>query len=171
LSRLKPIHIAMIAVGLIALGALAWGVGWVGHSLLDQGARPAPAARTQPTPRPSPTPVPTTPVPDAEATAGASPAPSRPRPTASPTLGGPLPTSTSAPTIAATPTVAYETIRTNDNLYEVCRRHCPGRWPSNSVPPDLDHYARRTADLNGLPWYWPGPTLHAGQELAMPPCP
>ncbi len=58
-----------------------------------------------------------------------------------------------------------------EGLYQVCRRHCPGQWTENDVPPRLDEYAREVARVNELRWGLRGPALRKGQRLHMPPCP
>jgi hypothetical protein len=67
--------------------------------------------------------------------------------------------------------VAWETVRAGEGLFQVCRRHCRGRWPENNVPPQLERYARAVAQTNDLRWGWWGPRLETGQKLRMPPCP
>lgn len=138
---------------LVLVGALAWGVGWVAHGTLDRQAVPSPTATVRPT---------------ATATSGSPPtiAPS-PSPEVKPP-GTLRPTSTPLPTLTPAPTLAWEVVQRGEGLYQVCRRHCPGRWPAYGVPSDLDNYAREVARLNRLTW---PPHLYPGQKLQMPPCP
>jgi len=156
---LRPIHVLVFVVALVLLGALAWGVGWAAHSLVG---RPA----TDPTPEATFT--------LAVATATGIPATSVPTPTddssatASPT-STPQPTSTPVSTLTLPPMEEWETVRQGEGLYAVCRRHCPGKWPAYGIPPDLEGYARKVAQLNDL--RWPNPVVYKGQKLRMPPCP
>ncbi len=80
-------------------------------------------------------------------------------------------TSTPAPTSSPTPRSDSITVLPGEGLYEVCRRHCPGRFDGPEGEQVLDDYAHRVADHNGLPWGGGGPPLEPGQELDMPPCP
>jgi len=65
---------------------------------------------------------------------------------------------------------AWETVQAGESLYQVCRRHCPHRWPSSTAfDPALKAYAEQVARLNGLGW--PNPVIHTGQQLEMPACP
>jgi hypothetical protein len=60
-----------------------------------------------------------------------------------------------------------EVVQSGDGLFQVCRRHCPERWPPDDD--ELATYAQQVAELNGLSW--PDPALSPGQILKMPPCP
>jgi len=65
---------------------------------------------------------------------------------------------------------SWETVQPGESLYQVCRRHCPHKWPSStSFDAELKAYAEEVARLNGLGW--PNPVLRSGQRLEMPPCP
>ena len=148
-----PNRILILVVVLLVLGAAAWGVGWVAHDLFIRRAAPAPPPTIPPT--------------LTVATSIAGPAPS---PTIAAT-GTPRPTVTPAPTFAPTPTEEWETVRQSQGLYQVCRRHCSGKWAEDNVPPSLEEYARQVARTNGLQWGISGPSLQNGQRLLMPPCP
>jgi hypothetical protein len=64
----------------------------------------------------------------------------------------------------------WETVQSGETLYQVCRRHCPHRWPgTTSFDADLRAYAEQVARLNGLAW--PNPIISPGQRLQMPACP
>lgn len=88
-----------------------------------------------------------------------------------------LPGATESPsaTKAPAPTApsggeSWETVQPGESLYQVCRRHCPHKWPSStSFDAELKAYAEEVARLNGLGW--PNPVLRSGQRLEMPPCP
>jgi hypothetical protein len=65
---------------------------------------------------------------------------------------------------------AWETVQPGESLYQVCRRHCPHKWPSStSFDSELKTYAEQVARLNGLGW--PNPVIASGQRLEMPTCP
>ena len=143
-------QILVFGGALALLGALAWGIGWVAHGLFERASEPPAetAAATSPTAQ-----TPTAP-------------PSSP-PAVTPTSAS-QPTSTPAPTLAPTlPVEEWESIQPGEGLLKVCRRHCPGRWPSDEA--GLMEYAQEVARLNNLPW--PNPQLNQGQRLRMPPCP
>ncbi|MEA3308850.1 MAG: hypothetical protein U9Q70_04975 [Chloroflexota bacterium] len=154
--KLRPVHILVFVVALVLLGALAWGVGWAAHSLVG-GERAATATPTAIL-TPSLT-VATTP------TAGPTQIPAKLA------TSTPQPTSTPMSTLTPPPVEEWETVRQGEGLYQICRRHCPGRWPGTDVPSSLDAYAREVARMNGLRWGWRGPQLHKGQKLQMLPCP
>ncbi len=153
----RGLHIAMWIGGLALLGAMAWGVGWGAHALLDRwGALPAGMAETTASPMITATPV-------------TPPAVASLLPTVKPPTSTPYPTSTLMPTHTPVPRVI---VQAGEGLYAVCRRHCPGRWPGDSVPPELDRYAHEVARINGIRWPRRGePRLEVNQELTMPPCP
>lgn len=153
--KLRPVHVLVFVVALVLLGALAWGVGWVAHSLVggDRAAVTATVTRAAPTDVPATSPPTPTDVSSA---------------TVSPT-STPQPTSTPMPTLTLPPVEEGETVRQGEGLYQICRRHCPGRWPAYGIPPDLEGYARKAAQLNDL--RWPNPVVYKGQKLRMPPCP
>lgn len=155
MSKLKPVHILIIIAVIIVLGAAAWSVGWAARRLVGPSAAPTTTATETPTEQSAPTATPTT--------STASPA------TSSPIADDTRPTSTAKPAPTAKSTEEWETVRSGEGLYQVCRRHCPGKWPQNDVPPGLEKYARKTAQLNNLSW--PNPPLSTGQKLRMPPCP
>jgi len=149
-------QIALLAGALLLLGAVAWGIGWAAHHLFDRWAVPPPTATVEPTVR-APTPLLLT------ATS------------IQPTVANPAstlrPTSTLVPTPVGTPTPEIEVVRSGEGIYQVCRRHCPGRWPDDDVPPTLDEYAHEVARMNDLRWGILDPWLQEGQVLRMPPCP
>lgn len=159
MSKLKPVHILIIVAVIIVLGAAAWSVGWAARRLVGPNAAPTPTAIeiATATEQSAPTAIP--------ATATTTAAPSTPSPVADYT---PQATSTKlVPT--ATPTEEWETVRSGEGLYQVCRRHCQGKWLQEDVPPSLERYAQETAEHNNLSW--PNPPLSTGQKLQMPPCP
>ena len=159
MSKLRAGHILMLVVALVFLGALAWGVGWVAHSLM-----------VRPTTSPTPTAAPTLAVATATGVpATLVPTPMTVSPVAMPPVSTQAPTSTPMPTLAPTPTEEWETVQSGEGLYQVCRRHCPGRWLDYGVPPDLMDYAGEVAQLNGLPGS--NPTVYPDQKLRMSPCP
>jgi hypothetical protein len=137
------------------LAGLAWLGGWGLHALVAGNRSPTPTRSNIPTVTPSPS--------------------APPQPTTTATVASPQgpdrATSTAAPTTIPTPQKNSITVRRNEGLYEVCRRHCPGRFKGPEGAQILYDYARRVADHNGLPWGWRGPDLEPGQELDMPPCP
>jgi hypothetical protein len=155
MSKLKPVHILIIVAVIIVLGAAAWSVGWAARRLVGPNAAPTPTAMeiATATEQSAPTAIP------------ATAAPSTPSPVADDT---PQATSTAMP-VPTKPTEKLETVEAGEGLYQVCRRHCQGKWPQNDVPPDLERYARETAQTNNLTW--PNPSLSTGQKLQMPPCP
>lgn len=147
---------AVLAFGtLLMVGLLAVGLGWGAHALVDWMA-----------------PVATTPVVSSvPGTETPFPTPTLPPMLETPSRPLPAPTSTLAPT--STPDQHREIVQANEGLYDVCRRHCPGRWPVSRVPHELDQYAHDVAAHNGLSWprRSQGPRLDPGQELLMLPCP
>jgi hypothetical protein len=152
-------NVLTLIAGVAVLGGVAWGVGWLAHDLLDRQAEPLATvtATVEPTVVSTPTPTSTAPAPtDA--------LPSPPTDTL-------RPTSTLAPTLIPTPTESWITVGFEEGLYQICRRHCPGQWPGDDVPPGLEEYAREVARVNGLRWGIWGPRLKVGQVLDMPPCP
>ena len=80
-------------------------------------------------------------------------------------------TSTAAATSSPTPQRNSITVLPGEGLYEVCRRHCPGRFDGPDDEQDLNDYAHRVADYNGLLWGWRGPDLEPGEDLDMLSCP
>ena len=155
----KSQAIVLVGVALL-LAAAAWGIGWGAHALLNREATAVPTATTaQPTASPAAATTPTVPAPTS--------VPSTP--TATPPTSTPQPTSTPVSSSTPAPVEEVAIVRPGDGLYQVCRRHCPGRWAVDAVPPDLEEYARATAQLNDLPW--PDPGLSTGQTLRLPPCP
>lgn len=143
----------IFSVSLLFLAGLGWLAGWGLHALVA-GSRPV-----APTPTPSITSTVTS--------SSGKPA----QPTATGTPASTQATSTPAPTSSPTPRSDSITVLPGEGLYEVCRRHCPGRFDGPDGEQVLDDYARRVADHNGLPWGWRGPNLEPGQKLDMPPCP
>jgi len=144
-------QIALLVGAFLLLAAVAWGIGWAAHGLLDRQTTP-----------PATTAEPAVGAPTSPALAATSVQPPAPHPTS--TL---RPTSTPVPTLVVTPTAEIEIVQHEEGLYQVCRRHCPERWPPDDA--DLKEYARGVARLNGLPW--PNPALSPGQRLRMLPCP
>ena len=152
---------AIVLVGVVLLlGAAAWGIGWGAHALLNRKATAVPTATTaQPTASPAAATTPTVPAPTSVLST----------PTVALPTSTPQPSSTPVPSPTPAPVEEVATVRPGEGLYQVCRRHCPGRWAVHAVPPDLEEYARATAQLNNLPW--PDPGLSSGQTLRLPPCP
>ncbi len=141
----------LIGLGLlILLSVIACAGGWIVHAFL---------ARQASTPPPKPTPM-ITPL------AMISTLNPSPTPLDVPTTVTRSPTVTPRPTNTPEPEII--TVQRNEGLYQVCRRHCPGRWPDNGIPSELDEYARKVTELNNL--FWP-PIIYWGQKLKMPPCP
>ncbi|HDQ72676.1 MAG TPA: LysM domain-containing protein [Chloroflexi bacterium] len=135
---------------LVVLIVLAWGLGWVSHTLIEQGRQIVTPTRSAL----PPIPLPARPVTE---------------PT-DPTLQvQPIPATTpTKPTLSPTSIPQNEiTIQSGEGLYQICRRHCAGRWPPDDAA--LTAYAEEVARLNQLPW--PNPLLYPGQRLEMPPCP
>jgi hypothetical protein len=84
------------------------------------------------------------------------------------------PDTTAVPTVEPAPTAPVEgtgskTVLAGETLYQVCRRHCPHKWPSGAFDAELRAYAQRVAELNNLGW--PDPLIIPGQTLQMPTCP
>lgn len=148
----------LILIGILAfLGVAAWGVGWGAHALLDRSVAPH-TAIVEASVSPMMTVVPVTPT-----------VVMPPLPTTGPPAVTPRPTSTLMPTHTPLPIVS---VQAGEGLYAVCRRYCPGRWPEDSVSPELDEYAHEVARINGIRWPRRGePRLQVGQELNMLPCP
>ena len=156
MPRLKLPRALTGVAALIALGALAWGIGWAAHSLFAGQAASQPTQTITPPPPPLSTYAPSSALPTLTSLA--------PR-------GALQPTSTLAPTSVPTPTANWEIVRAGEGVYKVCRRHCPGRWRADDVPPGLEEYAREVAEINDLSWGLWGPSLQEGQRMRMPPCP
>lgn len=158
--NLRPLHILIGVVIIVILGAMAWGIGWVAHSLLSQQATPPPMVAVEPTvilmtstfAAPTSTALAASPLPAGQ-------------------TGTPRPTSTLRPTVTPSPTPAHAIVQPGEGLYEICRRHCPNSWPDGGISPGLEEYARDVARINSLRWGWWGPRLKAGQRLEMPHCP
>jgi hypothetical protein len=144
---------------ILLLGAVGWGIGWLAPRVLAPREMPTPTQMVRPTAAPTTAPVPTL-------------APTAPEATGVPPTAASLEGTTVEPTAAPViePTLIAEeneVVQSGDGLFQVCRRHCPERWP-----PDDDAlmiYAQQVAELNGLSW--PNPALSPGQILKMPPCP
>ncbi len=166
MSKLRLRRVLILVVALVLLGALAWGVGWIAHSLVSRPTPPPLAATATATATPALAVATATEVP-----ATSAPAPTPVSPAAVPPTSTPAPTSTPMPTLTPTPTEEWEIVQLGEGLYQVCRRHCPGRWSGSGKPSSLDKYAREVARMNGLRWGWWGPKLHEGQALLMPACP
>jgi hypothetical protein len=153
---------------ILLLGLVGWGIGWLAQRVLAprETPTPTPTQMARPTATSTtvdvPTDVPTVP----EATdvlptpvGDGSPADASPEVTLEPT-GAPV----VEPTLIAE---ENEVVQSGDGLFQVCRRHCPERWPPDDDA--LTTYARQAAELNGLSW--PDPALSPGQILKMPSCP
>jgi Tfp pilus assembly protein FimV len=144
----------MIVVALVLLGALAWSVGWVAHSLVSP-SRPSPTATA--TPPALPTSSPTV----------------APMPTVEPTQTPPesvtstaAPTSTPAP--SATPTEQYRTyfVQQDQTLAQIAGIVCP----------NLFSYQKREAFAYQIQQWNPNKIrsihdIQPGAELVIPPCP
>jgi len=154
------VWILLVAGTVLVLGAMAWGIGWAAHGLFDWRT-----ARSAVTAEPS--------VPTQTATLATFPPTMSPSPSSvSPPTTTMMPTTTPVPTLAPRSTGEWETVQAGEGLYQVCRRHCAGRWHAYDVAPDLVAYAREIARLNGLLWIEPnGPPLALEQKLRMPSCP
>jgi hypothetical protein len=97
-----------------------------------------------------------------------------PKPTAEVTSESSEPGATAIPTTAPAPTApssgaGSETVQAGETLYQVCRRHCPHKWPSGAFDAELRTYAQQVAQQNSLGW--PDPIISPGQTLQMPACP
>lgn len=149
----------LVLAAVLALSAVgAWGMGWLAHGVFDRWPGQLPTAEVGSTVVRAEISPPTAPVSIAV-------------PSSLPT-SVPRPTSTPMPTPASAPAETWDTVGRGEGLYQVCRRHCPGRWSANGVPPDLVRYAGEVARLNGLFWRHPhGPIVRFDQELRMPSCP
>jgi hypothetical protein len=157
----------LLWVGVILLlGAVGWGIGWLVPRVLVPHETPTPTQMARPTATRTVAPVPTL-------------APTAPEATEVPPtpVGDDSPTAAS-PDSAAEPTAApvteptliaeeNEVVQSGDGLFQVCRRHCPERWPPDDD--ELTTYAQQVVELNGLSW--PNPALSLEQVLKMPPCP
>jgi len=149
MAELKPRHILILVVALVLLGALAWGVGWVAHSLVARSA-PTSAATMAPPALPAATPTSTAPL-----------------PTAAHPTSTPRPTSTPAPTITPSPTPAettYTVTPRDGGLWDVARHAC-----ALTDPGEIEVFVERIKERNGL--YGPNPVIHPGDVLIIPPCP
>lgn len=163
----------LLWVGVILLlGLVGWGLGWLAPRVLapretptpTQMARPTATSTTVPVPTlaptvPEATDIPQTPAAGDSPTGDGSPADASPEGTAEPTAVPVI-----EPTLIAE---ENEVVQSGDGLFQVCRRHCPERWPPDDA--ELTTYAQQVTELNGLSW--PDPALSPGQILKMPPCP
>jgi len=151
---------------ILLLGLVGWGIGWLVPRVLAPRETPTPTQMVRPTATPTIAPVSTL-APTAYEATDVPPTPA----------GDDLPTATS-PESAPEPTVApvieptliaeeSEVVQSGDGLFQVCRRHCPERWPPDDDA--LTTYAQQVTELNGMSW--PDPPLSPGQILKMPPCP
>jgi hypothetical protein len=153
--------------GIILLGLVGWGIGWTAQRLFTSKETPMSTETVKPLvtfPPATATPMETidggviTPV--IVATQAVSPTVSA--------EGTDVPSAVS--TDVPRPTLIEEeneVVQSGDGLFQVCRRHCPERWPPDDDA--LPAYAQAVAELNGL--VWPDPALSPGQILKMPPCP
>jgi hypothetical protein len=157
----------LLWVGVVVLlGLVGWGIGWLAPRVLAPRETPTPTQAARPTATRTVAPVPTV----APTVPEATDAPPTPAGDETPTAAGPdgtvEPTDASEvePTLIAEDT---EVVQSGDGLFQVCRRHCPERWPPDDD--ELTTYAQQVAELNGLSW--PNPALSLEQVLKMPPCP
>jgi len=157
----------IIVLGCLAILAIV--AGWGSHFVLDALSNvTAPATAALPTittvtqeTELTPTPLATVSeivAPDSTSTPTQS--TSTPKPTSTQ-----QPTSTPAPT-STKPTVI--TVKSGENLYQVCRNYCNGCWGAWEVPLSLRNYAQTVAYTNGRGI---NDTLYRGTKLTMPPCP
>jgi hypothetical protein len=144
------LQFVLLVAGFLLLGAVAWGVGWTAHAVIDRG------------PASSPTIGPTAP-----ATATSNPVLSdgvTPLPSSTPQP----PTSTPAPTVVPSPTAGYRTyvVQPGQGLAQVAGIVCPGldSWQEREA------FARRIRQWN-LDKIEDVSNVSAGVELALPPCP
>ncbi|MBN1811955.1 MAG: hypothetical protein JXA14_08980 [Anaerolineae bacterium] len=155
---------------IVLLGAVGWGIGWLVPRVLAPRETPTPTQMARPTATRTMLPVPTL----ASTALEATDVPPTPAGDDVPTVASP----DSASEPSAEPTAApvteptliaeeSEVVRSGDGLFQVCRRHCPERWPPDDD--ELTTYAQQVAELNGLSW--PDPALSPGQILKMLPCP
>jgi hypothetical protein len=155
---------------ILLLGLVGWGIGWLVPRVL--------APRETPTPTPTQMARPTATSTTVDVPTGIPTVPEATDIPQTPTATGPEgvsePTSESVAEPTAVPVVEptliaeeNEVVQSGDGLFQVCRRHCPERWPPDDDA--LTTYAQQVADLNGLSW--PDPALSPGQILKMPPCP
>lgn len=156
MSELKLTYVLVPFVVLALLGALAWGLGWVAHSLLDRGAAPLPTAPAKSVSQPTRMPQPTD-------TLTSSPTVI---PTSTPTEPSPLALATSTP--APTPTRRrIETLKVLDSdrgLYDVVRRAC--KLPRGYVLASNDKVVQETKQLNDF--VLDNPVLLEDQEVKVP---
>jgi hypothetical protein len=162
---------------IVLLGAVGWGIGWLAPRVLAPRETPTPTQAAGPTSAPTSAPTTVSTAPQATA------APPTPAGDGAPVddslTGGTLPAATPegaeptsepplAPTTVPAPAAGgSEVVQSGDGLFQVCRRHCPERWPPDDDA--LPVYAQQVAELNGLSW--PDPALSLEQTLEMPPCP
>ncbi|MBN1261050.1 MAG: hypothetical protein JXB35_10255 [Anaerolineae bacterium] len=147
--KLKPKSWLVILGALLALGVLGAGMGAAAHVVYDMLAPPMTPEATPGATEPVLLPTATTDVAPVESPA----------------------TSTPAPTLAQPGN--EEVVLEGEGIYIVCRRHCPGLWRLDALPPSLERYARSVAEINQLVWndVLGGPILQPGDLLKMPPCP
>lgn len=144
---------------LVLLGVVGWGIGWLAPRVLAPRETPTPTQMARPTAASTMVPVPTLAPTMLEATDVP------PTPAASPQITTePTAVPVIEPTLIAE---ENEVVQSGDGLFQVCRRHCPERWPPDDD--ELTTYAQQVTELNGLSW--PDPALSPGQILKMPPCP
>jgi hypothetical protein len=158
----------LLWVGVILLlGLVGWGIGWLVPRVLAprETPTPTPTQMARPTATPTVAPVPTLTPAAPEATGVLPTSTGDDSPSASPESA---PEPTAAPVVEPTLIAEEnEVVQSGDGLFQVCRRHCPERWPPDDD--ELTTYAQRVAELNGLSW--PDPALSPGQILKMPSCP
>lgn len=153
---------------ILLLGAVGWGIGWLVPRVLAPGETPTstPTQMARPTATPTMAPAPTLASTTPEAT-GVPPTIASTESAADPATQ-PSAEPTVVPEVEPTPGAEEsEVVQSGDGLFQVCRRHCPERWPPDDD--DLTVYAQQVAELNGLSW--PDPALSLDQVLKMPPCP
>ena len=109
--------------GIILLGVVGWAIGWLVPGLFTPRETPTPTPMVRPiatrTATPAPTPVPTD-------------APPAPAGDDSPTVVSPEGTAEATTVTVIEPTLIAgenEAVQSGDGLFQVCRRHCPERWP------------------------------------------
>ena len=159
------VRVAVLVGAFIALGALAWGIGWVAHGLFDRRASLPPPVSSEstegrPTAMHSPTGSPD-PSPSAVYTSSSDNVAFTPGATDAPT---PVPaTSTPAPTTGAR--VQEMTVETNDRgVYDVIRRACG--LPSSHVLSPGDVIIQETWKLNEF--IEESPHVETGQAIQVP---
>jgi hypothetical protein len=152
---------------LVLLGVVGWGIGWLVPRMLAPRETPTPTRMARQTATPTmaivPTDVPPTPAGDDSSAGEPTPLVASPESATEPP-SEPTVVPVVEPTLIAE---ENEVVQSGDGLFQVCRRHCPERWPPDDD--ELTTYAQQVTELNGMSW--PDPALSPGQILKMPPCP